>query len=114
MAKFFSCSRETETSMLEEANRHQTFASCPVNKHWPPVEELARCGFYWIPKLEQMQCFSCKLVINSWDSPDQDVALKHRLFLVNLQKLKFWFHVFRKSTSKEPFGFRNYGNALNK
>ena len=84
MAKFLFRYRETENSMLEEANRYQTFALCPVNKHWPPVEELARYGFYWVPKLEHMQCFSCNLIIDSWDSPDQDVALKHRLFSVTL------------------------------
>lgn len=73
-----SSERNPEDDMVHESNRYRTFATCPVNKHWPPVDVIAKWGFFWIAKNEHMQCFSCAVVVDAWESADQDVALKHR------------------------------------
>lgn len=64
--------------MRLEKKRYESFALCPVNKHWPTPETLSSAGFYYTGDREEMRCFCCGVYVDGWESSDQDVMRKHR------------------------------------
>ena len=56
----------------ENLNLHKFSDRLKSFKYWPSVSQskydLARCGFIYNNISDQVQCYSCKLIINNWEN----------------------------------------------
>lgn len=66
------------TLMLNESARLQTFLcdDWPHQKEYISIENLAKCGFYFIGSLDNTQCAFCDLVLYKWELHD-NIILDH-------------------------------------
>lgn len=64
--------------MRFEVDRFQSFAVCPINKHWPSPELLASAGFFYLNDSKGMACFCCGVVVDDWETSDQDAVKRHQ------------------------------------